>query len=128
MSAETLRRAAAVAKIDFVEMEWSPFETTIESNGVIEACQELGVKILAYSPLGKGFLTGRFRSFDDINKEGDMRGGGAFPRLTKDLFDHNFKLVEGASLSPLVACAARPAPSSGPCGEQLRPAGACGAC
>ncbi|TNY17098.1 Aldo/keto reductase [Rhodotorula diobovata] len=94
MSAKTLRRAAAVAKIDFVEMEWSPFETTIESNGVIEACQELGVKILAYSPLGKGFLTGRFRSFDDINKEGDMRGGGAFPRLTKDLFDHNFKLVE----------------------------------
>jgi len=85
-----------VAKIDFVEMEWSPFETAIESNGVIEACQELGVKILGYSPLGKGFLTGRFRSFDDINKDGDARGGGAFPRFTKERFDHNFKLVEGA--------------------------------
>ncbi|KPV75783.1 uncharacterized protein RHOBADRAFT_43207 [Rhodotorula graminis WP1] len=94
MSAKTLRRAADVAKIDFVEVEWSPFETTIESNGVIEACQELGVKILAYSPLGKGFLTGRFRSFDDISKDGDMRGAGAFPRFTKELFDHNFKLVE----------------------------------
>ncbi|BGP38347.1 hypothetical protein JCM10450v2_002295 [Rhodotorula kratochvilovae] len=94
MSAATLRRAAAVARIDFVEMEFSPFETTIESNGVIAACQEFGVKILAYSPLGKGFLTGRFRSFEDISQDGDARGAGAFPRFTRELFEHNFRLVQ----------------------------------
>lgn len=54
MSANTLRRAAKVAKIDFVEMEFSPFETGIENSGVIDACKELGVKIFAYSPLGHG--------------------------------------------------------------------------
>ncbi|GAA5998743.1 uncharacterized protein JCM10292_007201 [Rhodotorula paludigena] len=94
MSADTLRRAAKVGKIDFVEMEWSPFETEIERNGVIDACKELGVKILAYSPLGKGFLTGRFRSIKDISGEADSRGAGAFPRFSEEVFEHNFKLVE----------------------------------
>ncbi|BGO98014.1 Aldo/keto reductase [Rhodotorula toruloides ATCC 204091] len=94
MSANTLRRAAKVAKIDFVEMEFSPFETGIEDSGVIDACKELGVKIFAYSPLGHGFLTGRFRSFEDVLKDGDMRGSGAFPRFNKEVWDHNFKLVE----------------------------------
>ncbi|GAA5863605.1 hypothetical protein JCM8547_003663 [Rhodosporidiobolus lusitaniae] len=94
MSASTLRRAAKVAKIDFVEMEFSPFETGIEANGVIDACKELGVKILSYSPLGKGFLTGRFRKFEDVSGEGDGRGSGMFPRFSKELFDYNFKLVQ----------------------------------
>lgn len=42
-----MRKAHAIAKIDFVEMELSPFETTIEQNGVVDACKELGVKIFA---------------------------------------------------------------------------------
>ncbi|GAA5985266.1 hypothetical protein JCM10908_002593 [Rhodotorula pacifica] len=94
MSAATLRRAAKVAKIDFVEMEFSPFETLIEDNGVLDACKELGVRILAYSPLGKGALTGRFRSADDFKGEGDMRSTGLFPRYTEDVWEHNFKLVQ----------------------------------
>lgn len=53
--------------------------------------------MFAYSPLGKGFLTGRFRSWEDTQTEGDARGNGAFPRLTKEVWDHNFKLVEGES-------------------------------
>jgi aryl-alcohol dehydrogenase-like predicted oxidoreductase len=97
MSANTLRRAAKVAKIDFVEVEHSIFEVaSIENTGVLDACTELGVKILAYSPLGKGFLTGRFRSFADVDKESDSRGSGAFPRLSREHWDANFKLVEGA--------------------------------
>ncbi|GAA5981557.1 hypothetical protein JCM11641_004096 [Rhodosporidiobolus odoratus] len=94
MSANTLRRAAKVAKIDFVEMEYSPFELHIEDNGVIDACKELGVKVLAYSPLGKGMLTGRFRKLEDVQKDGDMRGAGAFPRFNEDVWEHNFKLVQ----------------------------------
>lgn len=121
MSANTLRRASKVAKIDFVEMEFSCFDTaTIEvrpavlllsflasaaltrppapqKSGVLDACKELGVKIFAYSPLGKGFLTGRFRKWEDVDKEGDFRGKGAFPRLNKEHWDANFRLVEGAS-------------------------------
>ncbi|GAA5917731.1 hypothetical protein JCM6882_009366 [Rhodosporidiobolus microsporus] len=94
MSAATLRRAAKVAKIDFVEMEFSPFETRYETDGVIDACKELGVKLLAYSPLGKGLLTGRFRKFEDVQKDGDLRAVGIFPRFNQDVWEHNFKLVE----------------------------------
>ncbi|GAA5918770.1 hypothetical protein JCM8208_000867, partial [Rhodotorula glutinis] len=57
-SADTLRRAAKAAKIDFVEVEYSPWELEMEKNGILEACRELDVKVLAYSPLGRGFLTG----------------------------------------------------------------------
>ncbi|GAA6041816.1 hypothetical protein JCM8097_007175 [Rhodosporidiobolus ruineniae] len=94
MSAKTLRRACKVAKIDFVEMEFSPFETGIETDGVIDACKELGVKVLAYSPLGKGFLTGRFRSFEDFTGKGDMRGIGALPRYDRENFENNIKLTQ----------------------------------
>lgn len=54
MTAKTLRRAAAVAKIDFVEMEFSPWQVVDETNGVFDACRELGVKVISYSPLGRG--------------------------------------------------------------------------
>ncbi|KAM0752609.1 Aldo/keto reductase [Meredithblackwellia eburnea MCA 4105] len=74
MSASTLRRASKVAKMDFIEMEYSPFETGIEADG-------------------KGMLTGRFRSFDDF-KAGDSRAAGVFPRFDRENFEHNFKIVE----------------------------------
>ncbi|BGP13474.1 hypothetical protein JCM10213_001798 [Rhodosporidiobolus nylandii] len=94
MSAASLRRAVAVAKIHFVEMEFSLFERAIEINGVLDACKEHGVRVLAYSPLGKGWLTGRFRTFEDFKKDGDLRSSGAFPRFNEDVFEHNFKLVQ----------------------------------
>lgn len=130
MSANTLRRAANVAKIDFVEVEFSCFEVaTIEvrrcflqplfeiapadcpppsclsacrqHTGVLEVCRELGIKILAYSPLGKGFLTGRFRHPDSVDQPGDSRGAGMFPRFSREHWEANFKLVEGASAAEL---------------------------
>lgn len=55
-SASTIRKAAKVHKIEFVEVEFSMFSTDIISNGVAEACAELTIPILAYSPLGRGFL------------------------------------------------------------------------
>ncbi|GAA6042856.1 hypothetical protein JCM8097_007192 [Rhodosporidiobolus ruineniae] len=94
MSATSLRRAAKVAQVDFVEMEFSPFETSIETNGVLDACKELNVKVIAYSPLGGGFLTGRFRDFQSVTGPGDVRSSGRFPRFNEDVWQHNFRLVE----------------------------------
>ncbi|CAB4388449.1 unnamed protein product [Rhizophagus irregularis] len=65
-SAKTLRRAYKVHPIAAVQMEYSPWTLDIEKNGMLEACRELGVTIVAYSPLGRGFLTGKFKSIDDF--------------------------------------------------------------
>ncbi|BGP30399.1 hypothetical protein JCM10296v2_002153 [Rhodotorula toruloides] len=86
MSANTLRRAAKVAKIDFVEVEFSPFETSIRNSGGdrrLQGARRQDLRVLA----------SRSR-FEDVQKDGDVRGAGAFPRLSKEVWDHNFKLVE----------------------------------
>lgn len=89
-SADTIRRAAKVAKIDAVEVEFSLWETEITKNGVADACAELGIPIVAYSPLGRGFLTGQIRSPDDI-PEDDLRKH--VPRFQGENFQINMKLV-----------------------------------
>jgi aryl-alcohol dehydrogenase-like predicted oxidoreductase len=65
-SAGTLRRAKAVpgigAKVVAVQMEYSPFDLEIETNGLLEAARETGVAVVAYSPLGRGLLTGKYVS------------------------------------------------------------------
>lgn len=53
---------------------YSPWSLDIEHNEVLSACKELKVPIAAYSPLGRGFLTGQLRSPDDL-EEGDLRKG-----------------------------------------------------
>jgi aryl-alcohol dehydrogenase-like predicted oxidoreductase len=65
-SAETLRRAHAVHPISALQVEYSPFTLDIEDEkiGLLKAARELGVTIVAYSPLGRGFLTGRFVRFN----------------------------------------------------------------
>ncbi|GAA6014405.1 hypothetical protein JCM11491_007042 [Sporobolomyces phaffii] len=90
-SAETLRRAAKVAKISFVEVEYSPWTVVMEQNGVLDACKELGVTVLAYSPLGRGFLTGRYKKVTDF-AEGDFRTG--LPRLQGENWDKNYQIVK----------------------------------
>jgi len=90
-SANTLRRACAVHPISAVQLEYSPFELTLEQNGLLETARELGVKIIAYSPLGRGLLTGRYKSPDDF-EEGDFRR--AIPRFSKENFPKILMLVE----------------------------------
>ncbi|CRK22482.1 hypothetical protein BN1723_002917 [Verticillium longisporum] len=60
-SAKTLRKAYSIAKIDAVQAEYSPFETVHETNGLIDACKELQVAFVAFSPLGHGFLVDDFQ-------------------------------------------------------------------
>ncbi|CAB4492695.1 unnamed protein product [Rhizophagus irregularis] len=77
-SAETLRRAHKVHLIAAIQMEYSPWTIDIETNGIVEACRELGVTIVAYSPLGRGFLTGKYKSIDDFEPDDFRR---TFPRF-----------------------------------------------
>lgn len=90
-SAETLRRAHAIHPVSAVQVEYSPWTLDIEQNGLLTACRELGVAIVAYSPLGRGFLTGRFQSPSDF-EEGDWRKYN--PRFQGENFAKNLVLVE----------------------------------
>ena len=70
-SPATLRRACAVHPISALQTEYSLW-TRDPEDGILQACRELGIGFVAYSPLGRGFLTGRFRRFEDL-PEGDYR-------------------------------------------------------
>ncbi|KAF2804768.1 Aldo/keto reductase [Mytilinidion resinicola] len=90
VSAKTIRRAAKVQKIAAVEVEFSLWATDLLENGVAEACKEHDIPIIAYSPLGRGFLTGQYKSFDDLPADSMLR---SYPRFQPDVFDENLKLV-----------------------------------
>ncbi|CAF3984662.1 unnamed protein product [Adineta steineri] len=92
-SSDTLRRAYAVHPIACVQIEYSPFFLDIERDeiGLLKTCRELGVALVCYSPLGKGFLTGRYKSPDDFG-ERDMRP--LMPRFSKENFPKNLELVD----------------------------------
>ncbi|KAH7139333.1 NADP-dependent oxidoreductase domain-containing protein [Dendryphion nanum] len=93
VSASTIRRAEKVHHIDAVQLEYSPFALDIESPeiDILRTCRELGIAIVAYSPLGRGFLAGQIKSPDDF-EEGDFRKYA--PRYSKENFHKNIKLVE----------------------------------
>ena len=95
-SERTLRRAHAVHPIAAVQLEYSPFALEIESEqvGLLKAARELGVKIVAYSPLGRGFLTNTIKSRDDFDA-GDSRMN--HPRFSEEHFGENLKLVKTLS-------------------------------
>jgi aryl-alcohol dehydrogenase-like predicted oxidoreductase len=89
-SAATLRRAHAVQAVAAVQNEYSLWTRQVESNGILQACDELGIGLVPYSPLGKGFLTGAITSTADLT-QGEFRAG--LPRFQADAIDHNMALV-----------------------------------
>ena len=89
-SAETIRRAHAVHPITALQSEYSLWTRDPEDE-VLPTCRELGIGFVAYSPLGRGFLAGRFSSPDDL-EEGDFRRTG--PRFTGDNLQANLRLAE----------------------------------
>jgi pyridoxine 4-dehydrogenase len=91
VSAKTIRAAAAVAPIAAVEVEYSPWSLDIEHNQVLSTCKELGIPIIAYSPLGRGFLTGTIRTIDDLDKDDNRRH---FDRFKPGNFEKNLKVVD----------------------------------
>jgi aryl-alcohol dehydrogenase-like predicted oxidoreductase len=89
-SAENVRRAHAVHPITALQNEWSLWSRDLETNGQLEAARELGIGLVAYSPLGRGFLTGAFASPSDF-APGDFRAHS--PRFTGENFEKNLRLV-----------------------------------
>ncbi len=92
VSAATLRRANAIHPITAVQSEYSLWSRDIEgAGGVLETCRELGVGLVAYSPLGRGFLTGEIKSVDDLAEDDYRRSS---PRFMGANFDRNMALVD----------------------------------
>ena len=88
-SAATLRRAHAVHPISALQTEYSLWQREVEAE-VLPTCRELGIGFVAYSPLGRGFLTGQAQRAEDY-PDGDSRK--THPRFQGDNFDHNLALV-----------------------------------
>jgi aryl-alcohol dehydrogenase-like predicted oxidoreductase len=89
--AETLRRAHAVHPISALESEYSLFDRRVEDEGIIQAARELGIGFVAYSPLGRGFLSGDIKTPDDFEASDSRR---FFPRYQGENFYKNLELVE----------------------------------
>ena len=87
---DTLRRANKVHQISALQTEYSLWTRDVEENGVLSTVRELGIGFVAYSPLGRGFLTGQFKTFDDI-PQNDFRRRN--PRFQGENFDRNLQLV-----------------------------------
>ena len=86
----TLRRAAAVHPIAALQSEYSLWTRDVETNGVLATCRELGIGFVPFSPLGRGFLTGRFKAMADLPAE-DVRH--TYPRFQAGNFENNMSLV-----------------------------------
>jgi aryl-alcohol dehydrogenase-like predicted oxidoreductase len=86
---ETIRRAHAVHPITAVQTEYSLWTRHTEAE-ILPTCRELGIGFVPYSPLGRGFLSGRFQSPDQLD-EGDFRRSG--PRFTGENLDANLQLA-----------------------------------
>jgi aryl-alcohol dehydrogenase-like predicted oxidoreductase len=90
-SGATLERACKVHPIAALQSEFSLWTRDPQENGMLAACRRLGVSLVAYSPLGRGFLTGAIRTPDDFEADDYRRHS---PRFMGDNFDRNLQLVE----------------------------------
>ncbi len=89
-SPNTLRRAMRVHPIAALETEYSLWTRDPETNGVLSTCRELHIGFVAYSPLGRGFLAGRFRKFEDLPADDYRRSS---PRFQGENFQKNLDLL-----------------------------------
>ncbi|UWE13870.1 aldo/keto reductase [Actinacidiphila bryophytorum] len=89
-SADSIRRAHAVHPLAAVQTEFSLFTRDVETNGVLAAVTEAGIGFVAYSPLGRGMLSGRISSLDDL-PQADFRR--VAPRFQGDNLDRNLQVV-----------------------------------
>jgi aryl-alcohol dehydrogenase-like predicted oxidoreductase len=89
-SAATIRRAAAVHPIAALQTEYSLWTRDLEPE-ILPTCRELGIGLVAYSPLGRGFLTGRFRSLDDLPADDWRRHN---PRFQGENFAKNLEIAD----------------------------------
>lgn len=89
--AQTVRRAHAVQPVAALQNEYSLWTRQVETNGILDACEELGIGLVPYSPLGKGFLTGAMGKDSKI-PENDFRK--LLPRFTPEAMEKNQALID----------------------------------
>jgi aryl-alcohol dehydrogenase-like predicted oxidoreductase len=89
-SPDTLRRAHAIHPITAVQTEYSLWSREPEQNGMLAACRELGVGFVPYSPLGRGFLTGQIKRYEDLSADDYRR---LSPRFQGENFERNLDVV-----------------------------------
>jgi aryl-alcohol dehydrogenase-like predicted oxidoreductase len=88
---ETIRRAAKVHPIAALQSEYSLWSREVEKNGVLATCRELGITFVPYSPLGRGFLTGKIQKLDDLDVTDWRRTN---PRFVEQAMQQNLKLAD----------------------------------
>lgn len=88
---QTVRRAHAVQPVTALQNEYSLWTRGVETNGILDVCRELGIGLVPYSPLGRGFLTGALTR-DTTLGDNDFRR--ALPRFTPEAMDKNQALVD----------------------------------
>ena len=89
--ADLIRRAHAVQPITALQSEYSIWWTTIEQNGVLNTCEELGIGLVSYSPLGRGYLTG---TIDENTKFASVDIRSRNPRFTQEAIKANRVVIE----------------------------------
>ncbi|KAI2616466.1 putative aldo/keto reductase [Hypoxylon sp. NC1633] len=89
--AETIHEAVKLTKVVAVEVELSLFSREILENGVADACAQYNIPVVAYSPVSRGFLTGQFKSVEDVKKRSPQIAG--FPIFQEGNFEINMQLV-----------------------------------
>ncbi len=90
LNAETLRKAHATYPVSALQTEYSLWSRDPEDD-IIPTCKELGIAFVAYSPLGRGFLTGQIKKFEDLEVDDYRRFS---PRFVGDNFEKNIELVK----------------------------------
>lgn len=91
-SARTVRRAYAVQPVAAIQTEYSLMERSPEHNGVLQACEELGIGFVPWGPLGQGFLTGKLNARSTFDPQTDLRAG--FPRFSSEVMRANQPIIE----------------------------------
>ena len=86
-----IRRAHQVHPVTALQTEWSLWSRDVEDNDVLATVRDLGIGFVAYSPLGRGFLTGAIRTIDDLDEKDFRRHS---PRFQGENFQKNLELVE----------------------------------
>ncbi|WP_030666356.1 aldo/keto reductase [Streptomyces rimosus] len=90
VSPETLRKAHAVHPISAVQLEYSLFTRDVVEGGMLATCRELGVTVVAYSPLGRGMLAGALAAREELGEADNRR---RWPRFSEENIERNFALV-----------------------------------
>ena len=93
-SARTIRRAHAVQPVAAIQTEYSIMERSVEHNGVLQACEELGIGFVPWGPLGQGFLPGKLSLDAQANFDGKTDLRKTFPRFSTEVMKANQPILD----------------------------------